>query len=32
MKYIQRIQTKTVTDAELNQMEEEIIYFEPISI
>jgi hypothetical protein len=30
MKYVQRIQTKTITDAELNQMEEEIIYFEAI--
>lgn len=30
MKYVQRLQTKTITDAELNQMEEEIIYFEPI--
>ena len=30
MKYVQRIQTKTITDAELNTMEEEIIYFEPL--
>jgi hypothetical protein len=30
MKYAQRLQAKSITDAELNQMEEEIIYFEPI--
>jgi hypothetical protein len=30
MKYVQRIQTKAITDAELNQMEEEIIYYEAI--